>query len=155
MSKQYYKKNTNKSLQTKDEQNTLGLQKIDPIVSTVIDGWSSKMSLCMLLLASSILFYRNGSDIKIPSKIRQICSVSLIIITCIVSIRATVDFNFIMKFIIENYDEINPVLYPKQMVIRARYTYIISAILVVITNIFIAFAMIKYDKGEFEKKKKI
>ena len=103
------------------------------------------MSLCMLLLAASILFYRVDSGIIIPLIYRKICSISLIFLTCFISILATVEFNTTITEVIDNYKNITH-LYSYSMVILAKNCYIFVAVIYILTCVFIAYLMITYGK---------
>jgi hypothetical protein len=128
------------------------LQHIDPAVTETINSWVSKMSLCMLLVASSLLFYRTNIGTQ-PLSIffTKMCSIVLILTVCFISYVSTVEFIYIMNWILDNYHEIKPLLYTKSMIIQAKNSYTFTAIVLIITNIVIALLMLLYAKKNFIK----
>jgi hypothetical protein len=118
----------------------------DPIATDTINAWVSKMSLCMLLLASSLLFYRYDSGISIPLNYRKTCSVVLIFLTCFISSLATFEFYTIINDIIDNFNNTVPLLYSKSMLKITRSCYILAAVVFICTCFFISYLMITYSK---------
>ena len=118
----------------------------DPIATDTINSWVSKMSLCMLLLASSILFYRYDTGISIPLIYRKTCSVVLIFLTCFISSLATFEFYKIINGILDNYNNTAPLLYSKSMLKITRNCYIFAAVIFICTCFFIAYLMLTYSK---------
>jgi hypothetical protein len=104
------------------------------------------MSLCMLLLASSILFYRTDTGMIIPIKYKKFCSLSLIFLTCAISSMATAEFYKSIGGVINKYKSLAPLLYTKRMLILSKWFYTIAAIIFILTCIFIGLLMIIFSK---------
>ena len=62
-----------KNLSNNNLSNKSNKIKMDPVATDIINSWVSKMSLCMLLLAASILFFRHDTNMGIPLNYRKIC----------------------------------------------------------------------------------
>lgn len=117
-----------------------------PLITDTISSLVSKLSLCMLLLSCSLLFYRNNDRrILIPLHYRKICSLSLILLTCLISFFGTLEFNTIMGNFIENYKDYDNMLYSYDMLVRSRTVYIIVSSIYILTALFIVFLMLYYD----------
>jgi hypothetical protein len=118
---------------------------VDPLISDTISALVGKLSLCMLLLTSSVLFYSNSNNIVIPLIYRKICSLSLILLTCFISFSATYEFEILMEGFIKNYDSYGSLLYTRKMLLTARMVYLIFSTIFILTCIFIAFLMMYYN----------
>ena len=117
-----------------------------PLITDTISALVSKLSLCMLLLSCSLLFYRNNDRrILIPLDSRKICSLSLILRTCLISFFGTLEFATIMGNFIENYKDYDNMLYSYDMLVRSRTVYIIVSSIYILTALFIVFLMLYYD----------
>ena len=117
-----------------------------PLITDTISALVSKLSLCMLLLSCSLLFYRNNDRrILIPLYYRKICSLSLILLTCLISFFGTLEFATIMGNFIENYKDYDNMLYSYDMLVRSRTVYIIVSSIYILTALFIVFLMLYYD----------
>jgi hypothetical protein len=105
----------------------------------------SKLSLCMLLFASSIIFFH--SEFKkspLPKIYRRFLAVSLILAACIISTFATYEFITIINKIAVFCSKNNSCLYDVNMLTITKYVYYVVAIIFITVCLFAARSMILF-----------
>jgi len=115
----------------------------------IVNSYIAKKSLCMLLLASSILFYtmaksKNQRKI-IPRLYTLIISLLLIFYAIILGSFALAEFNFhINDLLVKSYKSNLPDTFSH--ISRVKYFYLILGSLFTFIFIFIAFVLVRFDK---------
>jgi hypothetical protein len=116
-------------------------------MNKLVDSYVNKKSLCMLLLASSILFYNMAKSNKviIPSEYALIISILLILYSASIGIYSGYEFTYKINDIITECqdnkcsDNINHIKN-----VRNFYTYM--GIMYSLLLLFIAYTLIRFDK---------
>jgi hypothetical protein len=112
-----------------------------------IDALVTKLSVSLLLLASAILFYTmsNRNTSKIPKTISVALSIALMLLSCIISIFATYEFDRIIpKYSL--YCNKNNCLYDTSVLHVTRMFYTSFSIVFICVNISICYIIFKYHK---------
>lgn len=107
----------------------------------------TKLSVSLLLLASAILFYTmsNRNTSKIPKTISVALSIALMLLSCIISIFATYEFDRIIpKYSL--YCNKNNCLYDTSVLYVTRMFYTSFSIVFICVNISICYIIFKYHK---------
>jgi len=124
--------------------NNLGSKLSDP--TAALTSLATKLSFCMLFLASSILFYhmaRNGSTI--PPKYAYPVSVALILLGSAASIFATYEYSYTIGKMDEYcIQKKNKCLYDDTMLNNAKLFYYTLCILFIAVNLYITYLLKKF-----------
>lgn len=116
----------------------------DPTLS--LTSLSTKLGLCLLFLASSILFYhmaRRGSTI--PPKYAFPVAIFLILLGCAQSIYATYEYIYTIEKM-DHYckNNNNKCLYDDIMLNQTKIFYVMLCLLFILVNFYIAYLLKKY-----------
>ena len=116
-----------------------------PYIMTLVD----KFSLCLLFLASSILFFhmaRKSSKSTIPKIYSIPTSIILIVMAISISSYATYEFYYIINKLKHNCSSLqkNNCLYSANILNRTFQFYLSICFAFIIINIFIAFLLYRY-----------
>jgi len=115
----------------------------------IVNSYIGKKSLCMLLLASSILFYtmaktKNQRKI-IPRLYTLIISLLLIIYAIFLGSFALAEFNFHINNLINKSFKLNlPDV--SSHILKVKYFYLILGSLFTFIFLFIAYVLVRFDK---------
>lgn len=121
---------------------------IDP--TPYIMSLVAKFSLCLLFLASSILFFhmaRKSSKSTIPKNYSIPTSILLIIMAISISSYATYEFYYIinkLKHNCSNNRESKKCLYNASILNRTFQFYLVICFVFIVINIFIAYLLYRY-----------
>ena len=124
--------------------NILGSKLSDP--TAALTSLATKLSFCMLFLASSILFYqmaRKGSTI--PPKYAYSVSVALILLGSAASIFATYEYSYTIGKMDEYCIQKNNIcLYDNNMLNNAKWFYYVLCISFIAVNLYITYLLKKF-----------
>lgn len=116
------------------------------ILSSIVNEFIAKESLCMLLLASSILFYNMAKerDEKIPVPYALSIAVLLILYSVVIGIHSGIEFSFSINDIIQKckYEKCNININHFE---KIRKFYVYMAFVYAFILVFITYVLIKYD----------
>ena len=114
--------------------------------TAALTSLSTKLGLCLLFLASSILFYhmaRRGSTI--PAKYAFPVALFLLLLGCAQSLYATYEYIYtIQKMDKFCKNKNNTCLYDDVMLNHTKIFYLILCILFILVNFYIAYLIKKY-----------
>jgi hypothetical protein len=118
----------------------------DLILSSIVNEFISKESLCMLLLASSILFYNMAEqrDKKIPVPYALSISVLLILYSVVIGIHSGREFSYSINNIIQKCKHEKCNINIKHFE-KVRNFYVNMAIVYAFILIFITYVLIRFD----------
>lgn len=106
---------------------------------------SSKLSLCMLMLGTSLLFFSsNSKTFPLPKIYKKWFAISLVLLPCLVAIASTYEFTRIMDKYSTDCVKQNACLYDIQMIRLTKVVYITCASVFSTICLTFAFVMIKY-----------
>jgi hypothetical protein len=115
----------------------------------IVNSYIGKKSLCMLLLASSILFYTMAKSktqrTNIPRLYTLIISILLIFYAIILGSFALAEFIFHINDLIDKSYKLN-LSSALSNILNVKYFYLILGSLFTFIFLFIAFVLIRFDK---------
>lgn len=107
---------------------------------------SSKLSLCMLMIGTSLLFFNSSNqNHSLPFFYRRLFAIVLIVLPCVIAVTSTFDFVVVIDKYSVHCMKDNSCLYSKNTIVLAKCVYIILTAGISMAGLLFAFLMIKYD----------
>ena len=104
---------------------------------------TNKLSLCMLMLGSSLLFFQAEFK-KYPIALlhRKVLAMSLIVMSCIISTMAIYEYELVMDKYIVFCRKTNVCLYDINMIYISKYVYLTISLIFTVICFYLTYLMI-------------
>ena len=104
---------------------------------------TNKLSLCMLMLGSSLLFFQAEFK-KYPIALlhRKVLALSLIVMSCVISAMAIYEYELVMDKYIVFCRKTNVCLYDINMIYISKYVYLTISLIFTVICFYLTYLMI-------------